>query len=605
MIISKVIFRLRLLSQEIELLTIFAWLLFYPTKTSYFYFLSFAVLINFFIIKNIIFGRNIGFSTFSYWLIAVNSIFFFLILFSNYKQRSILFFWDILLLSIYFLVFYFDDKSKKRFFMSISYCISLLSLLTLINKLMPFSVNKNFFFENPILQGVMSGIGVLICLFYLIECFRWTTLVFLVANGLGVYVSSSKAAFLGVIIFAILILLRKQKKLILILLVLIVLTFIIPNPIGDSVNYSIKHDPYALDRIHIWGMCFNIFLHNWVTGVGLDNFAEVSSRYNFKQTKGPANYFKRARQSHNDYLKLIAENGVGGGLILIFSLFFLIRKLTAISLAHPAVIILLYMLFQAFFINIIFAPTPVFLFIFLLALKNLYIEKLIFKSLNTNFKIIFIGLMIVVLTIGYILPFMAKRFTEKARDSHDIVRKLSLLQVSERLNPLEVQTYYFKSQLFFRLFQSTFNLSYFSEALKNLKRGQRLNPYQKELYELEYDLYIEVMKRKFKYLSLDEEILQVLEKSEEYHPFDPFLKFKKALIYYEFGKKELAKAEALNALELEPEFVLALYFLHKNYNHFRTEGAFRGKIEPILKKARILNPKRGSYLFSLYEVPKL
>jgi hypothetical protein len=176
------------------------------------------------------------------------------------------------------------------------------------------------------------------------------------------------------------------------------------------------------------------------------------------------------------------------------------------------------------------------------------------------------------------------------------------LEKARYLNPLDKDIYYFKAKHLLHYFKQTFNLEVFYEAVNNLKEVQRLNPYFLDAYRLEFQLYEELLKR-IRYASMDEEVVAPLVKAEIYAPVDPFIKLAKARVYLEFKKIGKAKAEAINAITLEPEFVAALYFLQRNFNYFQDETAFQERIAKILKKAREWNPNPGHYLYNLYEIP--
>ena len=85
-------------------------------------------------------------------------------------------------------------------------------------------------------------------------------------------------------------------------------------------HYSLTKDPYAFDRINIWKMSIHIFSDHFFTGTGLENFSEGSKQHNFKQKKGPANYFKIPRQSHSDLFKIITND------LLVSSYFTMIKQ---------------------------------------------------------------------------------------------------------------------------------------------------------------------------------------------------------------------------------------------------------------------------------------
>lgn len=635
--ISRIVYRLSLLNPRSEFLSILALMLFFPKSenlvSAYVYFLVLSSVIILFSIRNILFLKNIALSSFSHFLTVFNLVLIIVIFFSVYHFGSIYFYADIFLISFYSVLFFFDRSRKEHYFHSLTYMISLFSFLNIMNYYLAITNNPALFFTNTILQGIVSGIGVLIILYYILKgsatppykgskndrdeekvCFlskflqrnnlkkfNWIFFILLIVNSGGVLVSHSKAAFIGCVVFAMLLFVLKNKKLILLPVILTILTFIIPNPIRDAFYFSLKKDPYAFDRINIWKVSIDIFTDNFLTGVGPDNFSQVSKKYNFRQTKGPANYFKVPRQTHNDYLKLVAETGIIGLIILVFMLFFIFRKIFSSSLFDITKVLILYLLFHAFLFNIIFHAFFFFLFIFLL--KMLFEQELVFKSFRLNAKLVSFFLLIFLFLLCYLFPFLSNMAIERSKKSRDPVTALNSLTKAAYFNPLSIEPPYLQAHTFFNYFKQTANLEYFGYALDNIKKVQRLNRHFSASYLLESNLYYLLFNTfQSRYVSLDE-IISPLSKAEKVAPLDPFIRMRKAQLYLEFNKNELAKAEALKALKVEPQFISALYFLHRNFNYFKGESVFKEKFKKVLGKIKGLSLKPGTYLYTLYEIP--
>jgi hypothetical protein len=64
-----------------------------------------------------------------------------------------------------------------------------------------------------------------------------------------------------------------------------------------------------------------------------------------------------------------------------------------------------------------------------------------------------------------------------------------------------------------------------------------------------------------------------------------------------------AREEALKALELEPNYVSALYFLQRNFNYFPDNNTFKSRIDKIRNKASQLDPSPDTYLYALFKIP--
>ncbi len=604
--LSRISYRLSSLDPRIEFFAILTWMLFYPKgegkTTSYLYFLVLAVLVILLSLRHIIFLKNLAVSSFSYSLAAFNLVLIFSTFFSVYHFRSLNFFADIFLISFYLVLFFFDQNHRDKYFHTLAWTISLFSFLNILNHYFHILDKKSLFFTNTILDGIVSAMGVLILLYYLLGKFSWLYFILFIANSSGVLLSQSKAAFIGAVIFSLLLIILKKKIFIPILLVLTILAFIIPNPIKTAFYFSLKKDPYAFDRILIWKVPIDIFKSNPFTGVGPDNFAEVSKSYNFKQTRGPAHYFKVPRQSHSDYLMIAAENGVLALILSAVLLFFIFRKIFSPPLFDITKVLILFLMFQAVFFNILFHALFFFLIVFLL--KILFERELTFISFNKKVKLFYSFLLVFVLAACYLFPFLADVSIEKAKETRNPVQALKLLERSKYFNPLNIEAYYLQARLFINYFENTWDLKYFYAALDNLKKIQRLNRHFTESYLLESSLYHTLLNKNLEYVSLDSEILSPLKKAEKYDPFNPFIKMHQAQVYFEFEQNESAKREALKALEIEPDYISALYFLHKNYNYFGDDETFKAKIKGILARIKGITLESGTYLYELFKIPE-
>lgn len=585
-----------------EFLLIVSWILFYPDKTSYLYFLTCAIGIGFFLFKDIFFIKNIAVSPFSYCLFLFNLLFILSIFFSGYRMKSVLLVSDIFLVSLYFFLSYYDRTDEKKYFSLILYTISLFSLICFINSVSNLFGKINIFFENPILQGIVSGIGVIIAIYYLLISFKWPALILLAVNIGGIYISGSKASFLGTSLIVILLILIKKKWLVPVVLILIILTFLIPNPIRNMFYFSLKHDPYAFNRFDIWKMSLEIFRDHFYTGVGLDNFSEISKKYNFKQKKGPAHYFKIPRSPHNDYLKILAETGLAGLFLVVFLIFSVFRKIFSSSLFNLSKVLILYILIQAFLFNILFQFFFLFLFIFLL--KNLFEDNLGFKTFHFYQKLTYSALLVVIILFSYIFPHLSDHYIKESRKTRDYIKAFATLNRSQALNPLGHQVYHSKAILYLKYFQKTSDMDSFFYGLENVRKARKLNRNDLTSYLLEFDFYQSILSKKLKYASLEKEMLDSLVAAEKIAPLNPFLPLMKAQVYLEFDKRVRAEKAALRALAIEPDFVSALFFLRDQFGYFKDAEAFDRRIR-LIGQIGIRHPyPAGSYLDNLFKIPE-
>ena len=608
--LTRLINRLGRLEPKYEFLLLLSWVLFCPWKNDPGYFLIFGLLTALFSFRHICFLKNLSLSVFSYFLAGFNLVLIFSAFFAPCPYKAVLWISDLFLVSIYFILLFFDKRIEGEYYRLIAYLITVVSLVHAGDAVFGFLGGKNVFFGSSILQGIASGIGAWIFLYYFMEkhhdTYRWMFLVLALVNIGGMLVSQSKAAFIGFVSLLILLSIVKSRKFMLIAVGLLILVLIVPlpvNPVKKAFVFSMTRDPYAAERINIWRMSLGIFSRYLLTGVGPGNFPVVSGRYNFKQKKGPANYFKVPALPHNDYLRFITETGLAGLIFLLFLAWALIKKILSASRFNLSMLLVLYLLFQAFLFDVVF--DLFFFFIFIFFLKNVFETRLIHTSFSINLKAAYSFLLVVVLLGAYILPYLSYRLVNKAGSSNDIVTRYNFLNKAAYLNPIDYNVYYLMSKSLFRYFQETSNLESFYSAAANLKKVQRLNPYFIDAYLLESDLFRQFVRKGLGYETIYEEIITPLAAAESYAPLNPFIKMQKAEIYLQFNRLPQAREEALRALKLEPDFVSALYFLQRNFNYFPDEAAFNERIDKIMRMAARLEAKIKAtpYLSNLYRKP--
>lgn len=607
---TRKFYRPGIIDHKIEFLAILSWMLFFPVKNSYFYFLGTALLIGLISVRNVYFNKTFAISSFNLTLGIVSLGLIISLFFSIDALKSLKLTADLVLIFIYFTLFYKEQRKETDQFLVISYIISVFSALTVAGYLFPTSLwgsgGRAVFFASSIHEGIISGMGVLILLYYVLAAEKtesrrhWKFYLLLTLNIAGVFVSQSKAAYLGTVGFALVLLLMRRKKWLPFLAIFIALTFVIPNPIRSMVVRSLTKDPYAANRIDIWKMCAGIFIDYPITGVGLDNFEQVSKGYNFKQPRGPSNYGKVPRNTHNDYFKLICETGIGGLALLLLMAWFLARKLFVSPLNITSVLIL-YLLFQAFLFNILF--TTFFLFIFLYLLKTLLESAVTFRSFSSPLKFSFIILLVLMTLSAYLLPWWSDALLKKRHPGMNYIQRFELLNSAAALNPLDAGIYLLKAAALRRYFQRTTNWESFYDALALLKKARRLRGALVESYTMEAGLYFDLISKGLMYEHMDEEIITILEQAETHDPYNPFIKMTKAHIYRQFEQPEKARQQALAAIALEPDYVEALIFLDRNFNHFPDENAFQNRLEAIAEKAKSWAPLPGHYLYRLWKMP--
>jgi len=598
----KPILRIGSRFQEIEFSLLLAWALLFPVKQSYLYYFGFAALLVLFSLKKIFTLKNISFMRVSVFLLLFNLLLIGSAFFSRHPGQSLLFVCDIFLLSLWFFLFDIEKIDVSRYLRLLAYVISISSLVIVV--LFAWQNGRGqmgTIFKNPILQGIAAALAVLFFLHILLQKFSYAGLALLIINGGAVIVSASKAASLGLAIFAAVMIFSCRRKWLLYFLVVLLLLLVIPNPLKHNVGHSLYQDPYVYNRLDIWNMSARMFrAHPWI-GVGPDLFSEAARRFNFPQEKGPARYGKLPESPHSDYWKIISENGLAGLIFVLLFLFFTIRRMLAPPWSDLSKILLAFLLLQMLFFNFIF--NLFFLLVFLFLLYSFYWRRLFFVSLAPAFKIFLSGLLFLIFIIFYLFPFFADRLLETAAAEKNIVRRFALLNRAGLYSPLDERVPLARAQILRGFFKATANLEAWEAAWKDSRVAQKLNRNSSEACILESGLFGDILEKRIMYPALAEELLAPLRRAEKLEPFNPFLKLQQALILGEFGRSQEARRQALTALELEPDYVAALFFMQQLAGTPAGDSVFQKRIAQIQAKAKTLQAKPGSYLFNLFQMP--
>jgi O-antigen ligase len=84
-------------------------------------------------------------------------------------------------------------------------------------------------------------------------------------------------------------------------------------------DVSVEAPTQTTSRFHIWGVTTRMIEHNLPFGVGLGAFPAVYPAYD------TGSGYQRVEQAHNDYLQLLSDGGIVGGLIGVFFLYLLAK----------------------------------------------------------------------------------------------------------------------------------------------------------------------------------------------------------------------------------------------------------------------------------------
>ncbi|HUU05456.1 MAG TPA: O-antigen ligase family protein [Patescibacteria group bacterium] len=587
--------------QAIEFSILSGWALLFPAKQSYLYFLGFALLLAAFTLRKVVTIKNIALTRFSSFLLCFNAIFIFSTFFSPYPFKSLLFVGDILLVSLWFILFYLEKSDTGSYLRLLAVMISVSSLVVLIFfVLRGGSGPAEQIFKNPILQGIVSALAALVFLHALLQRYSHADLVLLGLNFTAVIISASKAAFLGLALFAAAMILARKKRWLVYFFSILVLLVLLPNPLRRMVGHSLHQDPYVLNRLDIWSMSARMFRHHFWVGVGPDLFMEAAKRFNFPQEKGPARYGKLPESPHSDYWKIIAENGLPGLVLVLAFLFFAIRRMLSPPWFDLPKLLLGFLLLQMLLINCFF--NFFFILVVFLLLHDFLFVRQKFVSLQPDLRVFFSVFVIFLVLTLYICPYFADRFLNSASREKNIVRHFALLQRAELFSPLDERVPLAKAALLSSFAITKANLEAWTDAVASLRLAQKLDGYGNSALLLESALFRDLLAKSDQYPALGEEILAPLRRAEKNDPFKPFLKLQQAIVLREFGRLQEARRLAEAALDLEPEYVAALVFIHELDGLPASDPVLQRRLAQIRSKAKKLGAEPGSYLFNLHQL---
>ncbi len=589
-------------AQEIEFLLLAGWALLFPVKQSYLNFLGFSLLLAALALRRAVTIKNIAVTRFTRFLVLFNALFVFSAFFSPHPLKSILFAGDVLLVSLWFLFFFMEKGDMERYLRLLALLISLSSLVVLV-----FFVLRggrglaSQFFKNPILQGIVAALAVLVFLHGLLQKYSHADAALLGLNFAALLASASKAAFLGLALFAAAMILTRRKNWLVYFFSVMLLLALLPNPLRRAVVNSLRHDPYVFDRLDIWSMSARMYRHHPWTGIGPDLFNEAALRFNFAQDKGPSRYGKVPESPHSDYWKVIVENGLPGLILVFLFLFFVIRRLLSPPWFDLSKWLLAFLLVQMFLINYIF--NFFFMLVFFLLLHDFYPARQRFVSLHPVFRIVCSSFLVFLAVVLYAFPYFADRCLASASREENIVRRFNLLNRAALFSPLDERAPMARAEILRSFAAGRFDLKAWTYALENARQAQRLDKNSVDAFILEAELFRDMLVGGNRYPALCEEILGPLRRAEKKSPFSPFIKMRQAVVLREFGRNAEARERAQAALVLEPDFAAAIVFCHELDGLPAGDPVLRERLARIRAKAERLKALPGSYLFNLHQLP--
>jgi O-antigen ligase len=419
--------------------------------------------------------------------------------------------------------------------------------------------------------------------------------------------TKSRGGFLSLLVMLFLALFIRNKKWLLIPAILLILIVVIPNPLRNHVVDQWKGDIYAYKRIEIWGMSFRMIADKPLQGFTPGNYNLYAPAYNFPVKEAIAHYGKVPRQAHNSLLQWSVEMGVPGIILLL-------AGLVIISI-YAQKIIKNRKEFHPLILGVVFAITTVFVqSLFSNNLYNraimLYCGILIFflqkhtfslSQLSTNsifykqyvlkyqvksgnvFKLSIAFLAIAFFILVIFIPFFGQLQFEQSKNylmkSHiskeDATKGSKKLQLAIKLVPIQAYYHKYMADVYRDFFSFSSNLDAFFYAYNSYTRAIKINPVEGEFYIGRINLYSHLLEKGYQ----SQDVFKMIEDD-----FETFIRLrpKNAFAYYDFGKFylrtnriELAKDMLIRAIELEPNFIAAHYYLMKTYN--RIGNTVQGK----------------------------
>jgi len=588
---------------ETEAALISAWILFFPGKHSYFFYFLTALLLGITSIRRLLGNRNFRFDSYILVAIGINSGFLIASLFSPIPWKSLIFSIDILLISLYFSIQDFPEGSGQQFLLFILVSLSLTSLAVFGMAVLHLTdTPARIFFNNPILQGIASGMALLLSLFYSINRKSKIAMGAAAINLMGLVISASKAAFLGILFISVILLWHLARKWLFILAAIILGVVLIPNPLRSRISpQAFRNDPYIFDRLKIWQMSGRIILdHPWI-GIGPDLYPEMALQYNFPQNKGFSRYGKIPESPHNDFLKILTETGLIGLAILAGFFFIFFRAIRACGIHQPFGFLLLFLVTEAFLINFLF--NPFFLFLLLAILRFLPSPSPMYRSPSHLFRWLGSAMVLFVLGVFFLAPLVSHQLQKKALQTSVIEKKLLWLRQAQAWEPQEASLSANQGIILSEWFNLTNQLPAAVDALVALRQAQRLNPLAPQFYLEEAKLLRRFLEKNHAYKGLDREILTALNAALKIHPANPFILLQMAEVHRLFDRPSQAQEYARKSLLLEPNYIAAHYFLHHYFRFIPSPKEFDLFIGQIRRPVAKIEFSAGSYLSQLYRIP--
>jgi len=412
--------------------------------------------------------------------------------------------------------------------------------------------------------------------------------------------TKSRGGFLSLILMLCLAIFIRNKKWLIIPAILLILIIVVPNPLRNHIINQWLGDIYAFKRLDIWEMSFRMIADKPLMGFTPGNFRLFSPAYNFPVKEAIGHYSKIPRQAHNSLLQWSVEMGAPGiifliaglGILLAYTLKLIRRRNEIPALALGALFALITVFIQSLVSNNLYNRAILLYFGMLVYyLQNQLYSLQVRKNLSSIFRQrkwslhlrnekIF-KLLAILVTVGtfiviVFIPFYGEYESKKARSylvkSHltqeDAVMGSKKLKLAIKLIPFQAYYHQYFADLYRNYFIFSSNLSAFYYAYQSYSKAIEINSAESEFYLGRIKLYSALLEKGYG----SPEVFNKIERD-----FAALIKLrpKNAFAYFDFAKFCLAtnqidkaRNNLIYAVELEPNFIEAHYFLIKIYSIF-------------------------------------
>lgn len=541
-------------------------------------------------------------------------------IFSSYKYPSLLKLGEVVLLYLSYFVFVNLNEKEKKFALDIILILSVAhSIFSICKYCLIHQMRASGNFLNPNHSAFALLVGASLILSRSFAEKRRIYLFAIFPIFASIILSRSRSTIIAFLIFLPIFFLGKIKnKKFYYIVFLIVLTsiflFLFPHPLSKFLMRT--YDPFSFRRIQIWGVGVRMFIDNWLVGVGPSNFYYRVEPYRFPEKERIARYAITLGDAHNDYIQLLSEIGVFS-LAFILGIFSLSIELLKKSMKSDdwrekgSSIALLTIFFNSFFTNSIFHLPISFLIILLLAqlLSQMSNEKNGFIKFKIEKKsgIILIFAFFFLLIADGLVPMISNKLLRdgaKVARTESIEKGLKLISLADRLTPLNSHVKKESGIVNKIIYLRTNEPFYLWRAVSALKESLRLNPFDHDSHKELAEIFTILLRRN----GLKESFEMAeshWKKAISLAPFNPFHYYNLSNLYILIYNYKEAEKVLKKCIEIEPNFIMAHYYLYKIYEERKEDEKKEKKKEEVVRLIKMFANKNypSLYFNILFSVP--